>query len=251
MSERRPGHLPKIIAHRGARALAPENTMSAFIKAADLGARAIEFDVTVSADGVAVLMHDADLDRCSTGTGPVILKTLSELQALDVGSWFHSDFTGERIPTLEQVLEFALARKLALNLEIKPALGWEEPTVAAITETLERVWPKDAPLVVSSFNSLALEQFRAKLTDVDLGLLVDAVPDTWVDRMKRFDCVSLHCHAPFVTRERVRDVHDRGYLIHVFTVNDVDQAREMFAWGVDAVFTDHPDVFLEAFGDER
>jgi len=250
MIERRAGQLPKIIAHRGARALAPENTMSAFVKAADLGVRAIEFDVTISADGVAVLMHDEDLDRCTNATGPIILKSLSELQALDAGSWFRADFAGERIPTLEQVLDLALDRELAVNLEIKPTLGWEEPTVTAIAETLGRVWRKDAPLVVSSFNPLALEQFRAEMPDVDLGLLVDAVPDTWSARMKRFDCVSLHCRAPFVTRERVQAVHDQGYRLHVFTVNDVDQARELFAWGVDAVFTDHPDIFLEAFGDE-
>lgn len=250
MTERRPGHLPKIIAHRGARALAPENTMSAFRKAADLGARAIEFDVTVSADGTPVLMHDEDLNRCTNATGPVILKTLDELQALDAGSWFRGDFAGERIPTLEQVLGLAMDRGLAVNLEIKPTIGWEEPTVAAVAETLKRFWHTDNSLVVSSFNPLALEQFRAEMPDVDLGLLVDAVPDTWADRMKHFDCVSLHCHAPFVTRERVRDVHDQGYFLHVFTVNDVDLARELFTWGVDAVFTDHPDIFLEAFGND-
>ncbi|HEY9080087.1 glycerophosphodiester phosphodiesterase family protein [Magnetovibrio sp.] len=250
MSDHRPGYLPKIIAHRGASKRAPENTLAAIAEAATLGARAVEFDVTISADGVPVLMHDETLNRCSDGQGPVILKTLAELQALDAGGWFDVRFAGERIPTLEQALELAADRGFSVNLELKPTLGWEAPTVSAICDTLKNVWRADMALVVSSFNPLALEQFAAEMPGVDLGYLCDAVPPDWRARLARFGCVNLHCYAPFVTPDLVRDVRAHGARLHVFTVNDPDQAKDLFAWGVDAVFTDCPDVMLEALDDE-
>jgi len=250
MSERHPGYLPKIVAHRGASKRAPENTLAAIAKAAELGARAVEFDVTVSADGVPVLMHDETLERCSDGDGPVILKTLSELQALDAGSWFKAEFAGERIPTLEQALELAARLDMAVNLELKPTLGWEGPTIEAVCGTLKTVWRGDTPLLVSSFNPLALELFAARMPDVDMGLLTDAVSPDWRGRLARFNCVSLHCYEPFVTPELVRAIHAHGSRLHVFTVNDPAKARDLFAWGVDAVFTDRPDALLEECSDE-
>jgi len=250
MSERRPGYLPKIVAHRGASERAPENTLAAIAKAAELGARAVEFDVTVSADGVPVLMHDDVLNRCTDGSGPVILKTLDELQMLDAGSWFSPAFAGERIPTLEQALGLAADCDLMVNLELKPTLGWEGPTVQAVVETLQKFDRADMALLVSSFNGLALERFATQLPNVDLGWLTEAVPQDWRDHMTRYGSVCLHCYEPFVTAQLVRDVHADGYRLHVFTINDPAKARELFSWGVDAVFTDRPDVLMEACADE-
>jgi len=250
MSDHRPGYLPKIVAHRGASEDAPENTLAAIAKAAELGARAVEFDVTVSADGVAVLMHDDVLDRCTDGAGPVILKTLNELQALDAGSWFSPAFAGERIPTLEQALDLATDCGLTVNLELKPTLGWEGPTVNAVVETLKKPRYDDVGLLVSSFNSLAIERFAECMPDVDLGWLTEAVPADWPDMITRYGCVSLHCYEPYVTPELVHDVHGQGYRLHVFTVNDPAKAKQLFSWGVDAVFTDRPDVLLEACPDD-
>jgi len=250
MSERRPGYLPKIVAHRGASERAPENTLAAIAKAAELGAKAVEFDVTVSADDVAVLMHDDTVNRCTDGTGPVILKTLAELQELDAGGWFGPAFAGERIPTLEQALKLALQCGLTVNLELKPTLGWEGPTVQAVVEVLQNFAHADLALVVSSFNGLALERFGEQMPGVDLGWLTEAVPEDWREHMMRFGCASLHCHEPFVTPELVRDVHGGGYRLHVYTVNDPAKAEELFSWGVDAVFTDRPDALKEACSDD-
>jgi len=250
MPDHRPGYLPKIVAHRGASEHAPENTLAAIAKAAELGARAVEFDVTVSADDVPVLMHDDMLNRCTDGAGPVILKTLDELQALDAGSWFSPAFAGERIPTLEQALDLAADCGLVVNLELKPTLGWEGPTVNAVVETLKNPRYADVGLLVSSFNGLALERFAERMPDVDLGWLTEAVPADWQDMITRYGCVALHCFEPYVTPELVRDVHGHGYRLHVFTVNDPAKAKRLFSWGADAVFTDCPDVLLEVCPDE-
>jgi len=250
MSDLRSGYLPKIVAHRGASEHAPENTLAAISKAAELGARAVEIDVTVSADGIPVLMHDDVLNRCTDGTGPVILKTLTELQELDAGSWFSPEFAGERIPTLQQALDLAADCGLTVNLELKPTLGWEGPTVQAVVEMLRNFGRSDLALLVSSFNGLALERFAAQMPGVDLGWLTEAVPQDWRDHMMRFGSVSLHCYEPFVTPQLVRDVHADGYRLHVYTVNEPAKAKQLFSWGVDAVFTDRPDVLMETCRDD-
>jgi len=255
MVDQFPHYLPPVVAHRGASAKAPENTLAALNMAADLGALAVEIDVTVSADGVAVLMHDDALDRCSDGTGPVILKPWAALQKLDVGRWFGATYAGERMPTLEQALDLAAGRGLSVNLELKPTLGWERPTVEAVVEVLDRMGAdringRVPSLLVSSFNGKALELFARARSDIKLGYLTDAVPDDWAACLAHYGCVSLHCHDAFVTRQLVADVHDHGYRLHVFTVNDPETAKQLFSWGVDAVFTDCPDQILQGLRDE-
>ena len=99
-----PGSPTRVIAHRGFSAIAPENTLVAIEKAIELGADMVEFDVTVTADGEVVVIHDETLGRTTDGRGKVMEKTLEELQRLDAGSWFAPEFAGESIPTLEQVL---------------------------------------------------------------------------------------------------------------------------------------------------
>ena len=96
--------IPRIIAHRGASGTAPENTLAAIYRAKDLGASAIEMDATISSDGVAVMLHDEYVDRCSDGSGPIAQKTIDEIRKLDGGSWFGEEFAGEPIPTLSQAM---------------------------------------------------------------------------------------------------------------------------------------------------
>jgi glycerophosphoryl diester phosphodiesterase len=104
--------LPRIIAHRGAKANAPENTLVAFKRAYDEGARWVEFDVKLTADGHPVLIHDEMLERTTDGRGEVRTKTLAEIQALDAGSWFAKAFAGERVPTLAEALDFLAAHRM-------------------------------------------------------------------------------------------------------------------------------------------
>src|SRR5690625_1406721 len=109
---------PIVIAHRGASANYPENTMAAFRGAVELGASMIELDILLSSDGVPVVFHDIMLNTHSSGKGKLSGHTLEQLRALDAGSWFDRDFAGIRIPVLEEVLAFA-AGNIALNIEIK------------------------------------------------------------------------------------------------------------------------------------
>lgn len=239
-----PGYMPKVIGHRGACGSAPENTLASIARAAELGAEAIEFDVTITSDGHAIVMHDVNVDRCSDGSGPVVLKSLDEVSQLDAGAWFAQKFRGERIPLLRDALAFVAEKDMALNLEIKPTLGWEEPTARAVAATLLDVWPSNVRVLVSSMSTLALDTFYTLMPDVPLGLITYAVPENWRERLERHRCLSLHCYHAFVTKELVDAVHASGHRIHVYTVNDGERAKSLYAMGVDAIFTDHPDHLL-------
>lgn len=237
-------HMPKVIGHRGACGSAPENTLASIARAAELGVEAVEFDATITRDGHAIVMHDFNVDRCSDGRGPVVLKSLDEVSQLDAGAWFAPEFRGERIPLLRDALALVAEKGMALNLEIKPTLGWEEPTARAVAATLNDVWPSNARVLVSSMSTLALDAFYALMPDVPLGLITYAVPENWRERLERHRCLSLHCYHAFVTKELVDAVHASGHRIHVYTVNDGAQAKSLYAMGVDAIFTDHPDHLL-------
>lgn len=245
MTQSHPAYMPKIIGHRGACGYAPENTLSSIDVAARLGTKAVEFDATVDADGIARVQHDFNVDRCSDGHGPIVLKSAKDVDALDAGSWFSSDFKGERIPRLVDALKRVAEHGMKLNLEIKPSLGWEEPTARAVADALETAWPADAPLLVSSMSTLALDTFAHLMPDVTLGLITYAVPENWLQRMERHRCNALHCYHAFVTRELVDEIHVSGHRVHVYTVNDAEQAKALYAMGVDALFTDFPDRLAE------
>lgn len=245
MSETHGAYMPKVIGHRGARGSAPENTLASFRRAIELGAQAIEFDATVTKDGVAVVMHDFSVERCSDGTGPVVLKTMDELEKLDAGSWFSPEFKNERIPRLSDALKVVSDSHIALNLELKPTLGWEEPTARAVAATLKSHWPADTRILVSSMSTLALDIFHDLMPDVPLGLIVYAVPKQWLARLNQHNCLSLHCYADFATSDLADAVHASGHRLHVFTVNDPARAQALFSMGVDAVFTDYPERMLD------
>src|SRR5258707_9016841 len=128
-----------IIAHRGASGNAPENTMAAFRKAVALGATFIETDLQLSRDARFVAIHDATVNRTTNGQGAVHDMTLAELRKLDAGSWFGSEFAGERIPTLEEIFEFSKKNDVVFYLEIKPGGSWggEHALVGALRESGE------------------------------------------------------------------------------------------------------------------
>jgi len=245
MAKTHMAYMPKVISHRGAAGTVPENTMAAFRHAAHVGAQAVELDATISSDGVVVVLHDFNVDRCSDGRGPVVLKPIDEIESLDAGLWFDEKFKGERIPRLDDVIEFLASRDMAINLEIKPTLGWEEPTARAIAEILQNRASCAQSLLVSSMSTLALDVFHDVMPDVPLGLIVYAIPENLPARLQQHHCHSLHCYYEFVTPALVKQVHDLGHRLHVYTVNDTDQADALFALGVDSIFTDFPERMLE------
>lgn len=240
----KPGHaLPRIIGHRGACGLAPENTVASFRKAAELGVRWVEFDVHLSADGVPVVIHDDTVNRTTSGRGKVAKLSLAELQALDAGTWFQPRFQGERVPTLEAIV--ALLGKLGLGavVEIKPSPGTEVETAEATVRLLLKRWPDHLPPpMVSSFEIEALERAHEVAPGIARALLVGRVRDGWQHEVDRLGCSALHADQERLDAKTVASVTHAGLPLFAYTVNDAARAADLFRWGVAAVFSDRPDL---------
>lgn len=236
--------MPRIIGHRGAKGLAPENTLASFKAAADTGTKSVEIDVTATKDDKLVIHHDMSLKRCTNGEGLVLLENLDDLRELDAGSWFSSDFAGEKIPTLEEALISIHEQGMSLNLEIKPTDGWQIPTTVLVADGLRSTSAQDLPILISSFNEDCLTVAKDLLPEYPRGYLTDAIPPDWERRMNVTGSSSFHLYHPFVTKESVRDIQSAGYKFLVYTVNDVDDAKRFLDWGVDAIITDFPDRML-------
>lgn len=233
----------KIIGHRGASAYAPENTLSSFDKALTLGCHFIEFDVMCSADGEPFVIHDDNLKRTTNGRGDVGLVESSYLHSLDAGSWFSRQFKGEHIPHFKEVLKWLSFSGVQANIEIKPYPGTEEQTAVAVMSHIQRYWPqgKELPLV-SSFSWDALVLCRSIAPEMPLGLLLHAWDEQWLQKAKQLDCFSIHFNRRVLTEERVKAIKAAGYVLCAYTVNRKRLANKLFSWGVDAVFSDYPDL---------
>lgn len=145
-------HLDKVIGHRGACGYAPENTLISMRKAHTLGIRWVEFDVMLTQDDEAIVIHDTTLNRTTDGRGNVHNITYAKIKTMDAGSWFAEEFAGAHVPTFKEVLEYLDKLKMSINVEIKPTRGREEATAKKAVKILERFWPCDAGrLLVSSF----------------------------------------------------------------------------------------------------
>ncbi|GLQ06628.1 glycerophosphoryl diester phosphodiesterase [Sneathiella chinensis] len=236
--------MPRIIGHRGARGLAPENTLVSFRKAAEVGTKSIEIDVTLTADGVPVIHHDMDVKRCTDGSGPILLKTFEEIRDLDAGSWFSDQYRGVRIPTLEETLDCLADLGISLNLEVKPCAGWQVPTAETVGQFLNTHLKDRFPILLSSFDIEALVTIGRITPHLPLGYLTEAIAPDWEKRLSEAGAASLHVQREFVTEAAVRDVQSAGYKFLVYTVNDEDEAKRLLDWGVDAVITDYPDRLL-------
>jgi glycerophosphoryl diester phosphodiesterase len=234
-----PWPYPQYIAHRGGGRLAPENTLAAMETGAAHGFRMFEYDVKLSKDDVLILLHDDDVDRTTDGHGPALGKTFAELSALDAGSWHSPAFAGQRIPTLEDVARYTLAQGIASNVEIKPCPGREADTGTAVALAVSRLWKgATMPPLVSSFSEEALAAAHVAAPLLPRALLVEKIPSDWHDRLVQHDCVALNVNQKDVTQQLVRAVHDAGYRLSAWTVNDPQRARLLLDWGVDAIFTD-------------
>ena len=225
---------PKVFAHRGASAYAPENTLPAFALAARQGADGIELDVHLSKDGELVVIHDETLDRTTNGTGAVKDHTLAELQALCAGNGM-SGFDGARIPTLREVLELVRPTGMLVNIELKTSLVWydgiEEKTLALV-EALgmqERV-------IYSSFNHYSIERVRQLAPQAQTAyLFADIICD--VEKYAAAHGVGgLH---PGLCNVRMADfLHTylaSGLAVRVWTVNEADDLRWLLAAGADVI----------------
>ncbi len=239
---------PRVIAHRGGGALAPENTLAACALARKLGFRAVEFDAKLSSDGRVILMHDDTLGRTTNGMGAVASKTYQTLSRLDAGSWFANEFTGEPIPTLAAACALCRETGLWANIEIKPCPGRERETGAAVARESRLLWAGAAPPpVLSSFSIEALQAAKEHAPELPRGMLFDRVPADWRAILAALGCASLHANFRALSRDLVEDLHQAGYGVLAYTVNDSEHALELAQWQVDALCTDALDVVTPGF----
>ncbi|MHA1564572.1 MAG: glycerophosphodiester phosphodiesterase family protein [Alphaproteobacteria bacterium] len=252
--------LPVVVGHRGAAAHAPENTLAGIRAAAAMGIGAVEVDVKLTGDGELILFHDERVERttngtgavCGTGavrsTGAVCDMTLAQLQALDAGSWFGTEFAGETIPTLAQAIAEILALGLQVNLEIKPCPGREAETARVTVAAVRALWPDDRPLpLLSSFAMAALETARHDAPEQPRAILVKTgTPQQWCATAKHHGAVAVHGKASCWTPAHADAVKAAGLACGCFTVNQPEQALILRAMGVDYFFSDDPATIAEA-----
>lgn len=223
---------PRIVAHRGGGALAPENTLGAIRLGAAMGFKGVEFDVMLAGDGTPVVIHDETVERTTDGHGAVPAMTYEELSRLRIGK-------NERIPSYEEAA--GLCRELGVwaNVEIKPAKGHERATGKAVARMTRALW-RGAPLapVLSSFSLEALAAAQSAAPELPRGYLVDEVPEDWREAMRRLGCVALHCKTTSLSEKLALEVHEAGYSILLWTVNDPAEARRLRAMGADCLVTD-------------
>jgi glycerophosphoryl diester phosphodiesterase len=234
---------PALVAHRGAGRLAPENTLAAMRVGAAHGYRMVEFDVKLTGDGKAILMHDATLERTTNGRGLAGAATLGELALLDAGSWHGPAWAGEPVPTFAAVAAWLRANAILANVEIKPTPGRERETGAAVAMAAALAWHGgDVPPLLSSFAEVALEAARDALPELPRALLVGRPPDDWIRRLRRLGCVALDADHATLTREIVARAHGEGFRVLTYTANEPARVDELRGWGVDCVITDAVDA---------
>ena len=233
---------PRLIAHRGAGKLAPENTLTAMRVGHAHGYTMVEFDVKLAGDNVAFLLHDATLDRTTSARGRADALPWRELSRLDAGAWHSSQYAGEALPTFTAIARWARAHGIACNVEIKPTPGRERETGAAVAIDAMSLW-RDAqvPPLLSSFSEEALIAARDAAPDLPRALLLDELPRDWLARLERLQCVALDTNHRTLSADVVRTAHDGGYRVLAYTVNDIERVRELGALGVDAIITDAVD----------
>jgi glycerophosphoryl diester phosphodiesterase len=233
---------PRAIAHRGAGKLAPENTLAAFRHGASFGYRMFEFDVKLSGDGVAVLLHDATLDRTTSGTGRLDALTLGQIVQLDAGGWHSAAYAGEPVPTLAAIARYLRANGFLANIEVKPVPGTEWRTGAAVALDARALWAgADVPPLLSSFSEEALAAARAAAPELPRALLLDKLPADWLPRLRALDCVALDANHRELTPEIITQAHAAGFRVCCYTVNDVDRAQLLWSAGLDGLITDWVD----------
>jgi glycerophosphoryl diester phosphodiesterase len=238
---------PRWIAHRGAGKLAPENTLAAFRLGAGYGYRMFECDVKLSQDGVPFLMHDADLQRTTDGTGVGGDHSWHMLSQRDAGSWHSRLFAGESLPSLENIARFCLHNGHLLNIEIKPTPGTERHTGEVVARHAARLWAHSpVPPLMTSFDVAALEGAQASAPALPRGLLLDQPREDWLDVAGRLACVAIVCHYSLWDTRTVCAAHDAGLRCLSYTVNDEWIAQRLLDLGTDGIITDRVDLFSPA-----
>lgn len=240
ISAHAPWPYPTLFAHRGGGSLAPENTLAAIEVGIAHNFTAVEFDVKLSRDHIALLMHDDTLDRTTRVHGKIANETMTFLETLDAGAWHSEEFSGERIPRLSAVMRYLHIHGIIANVEIKPCEGREAETGRAVAAWCsEYTQASVVKPLLSSFSESALVAAHETAPELPLGLLVETPNIAQLARVKALHAVSLHCHHLGLTREFIASCHQQGTRVLTYTVNEPDRIAALVEMGVDGIFTDN------------
>ena len=245
-----PGGRTWVIAHRGFSGRAPENTVAAIREAIAIGADMAEIDVTLTADNRVVVIHDETLQRTTNGSGNVADHSFDEIRSLDAGSWFASQFAGEKVPTLDEVLD-TVKGQILLNVEIKSEAvdrGISDEVAAAI-----KARGMTDQVIVSSFSPTALEQMHAVAPEIRTAVLYNPELQRGEDPVEIVHGLGasvFNIRGSRLQAKMLRSCREHGIPVGVYTV---DKPRKMKQWvkkGIDAIFTNYPDRLLTVLGKE-
>jgi glycerophosphoryl diester phosphodiesterase len=266
------------IAHRGARSLAPENTLAAARKGLEIGADLWELDVQLTADGEFIVVHDNSLDRTSNVEDvfpqrrPWLVAefTLPEIRQLDFGSWFNAtdpfgeiaagnvsaaaqeSYVGEPAPTLREALQWTKDNGWRVNVELKDLGGraGEETFVEGVVGLVEELDMVDRVLI-SSFNHDYLRRAEATNPDIETGALSSRFVDNVADYIRDLGADAYNPKVTAIAPPQIQTLRDQGIDVYVYTVNDVGQMEELVEAGATGIFTDYPQRLVKVVADCR
>ena len=239
-----------MIGHRGFPTRAPENTLSSFSKAIEVGVDMIEFDVTLTKDGIPIVLHDRSVNRTTNGKGRARKLTYAAIRMLDAGTWFSKEFVGERIPTLEETLDLVQG-KVALNIEIKKEAIRSNPQGGIEQKTIDALEKRNLvhQTVISSFAPKAIQRIKQLQIQQPTALLLPRIPRRDPrPLLDRLNADALHVPVRGLRVKFVEKIQREGIPLRVFTVNQIPVMKRLMQWKVDGIFTDYPDRFLEWLG---
>ncbi|GEK30464.1 glycerophosphoryl diester phosphodiesterase [Kurthia zopfii] len=231
----------KIFAHRGYAGKYPENTLVAFEAAAKLPVEGVELDVQRTKDGVLVVNHDERIHRTSNGKGHLKDHTFEELRELDFGSWKGEEFAGAKIPTLEEVLCVFQQTHHVINLEIKTDVVAYPNIEDDVLDLVNRLGMADR-IMYSSFDHTMVESLLQKAPSNLVGVLFEKILVNLHEYGERIGSNSLHISMEAAKRGVIRQDIEKGSVFRVYTVNKVEDYDVMESLGVEAIFTDQPEL---------
>jgi glycerophosphoryl diester phosphodiesterase len=243
-----------IQAHRGASGAFPENTMRALVEAAAAGVRSIETDLSLLSDDSFAIFHDSKLGRTVNGDKAISVLDAKSLSEYDAGSWRGSDFAGETIPALMDVLEWQRKTGIGFNWEIKPHIPNSlsnsdieyrvlcKRHANALSDALKGVNP--VLNMVSSYDPGCLAEMKKMMPDIARALIAETLPKDWRNIADELNLEGFHLNHEMLSKEQVEAIHSVGLAIRCYTVNEQVDIDRLVAFGVDTAITDWPERFI-------
>jgi glycerophosphoryl diester phosphodiesterase len=235
----------EVQAHRGASALAPENTIAAFRAAAEQGARWVELDVALLADGTLVVIHDDTVDRTTNGKGSLGDLTRADLEKLDAGAWFDPKFAGERLPTLEETI--AVLGEVGLNANVEIKQHPHHKSLDQLVDAVQAAIATRAPqtqIMISSFDPDCLRAMHKREPGLEMAMLWEDVPADWVEQLASIPSTTIHMHFKALRIGLLEETKKRGIKVRAWTSNDPIELVSFWPAGLTGVITDNPAVYL-------